>query len=71
MIIRDFIKENNLYLSDKGEECFISAIKDVFPSLRMSSSNTVMLYFFIDLKDEDYYKIIQLASKYAKLYIFS
>ncbi len=71
MIIREFFKENNVIISDKGEECLIAAVRDVFPALRTLPIENVMAFFYIDLPEKDCIKILHRTVKYAKLYIFS
>lgn len=71
MIIRDIVKQNNLTLSDKGEECLLSAIKDVFPTLQTAPPEVVIRYLYVDLKTEDCLKVLHIAGRYAKLYVFS
>lgn len=71
MKIRDFLKENNVILSEKGEECLMLALKQGFPNLKVNKRTLEVFVGLYEFSEEDCIKIIHVASKYAKLYILS
>jgi hypothetical protein len=72
LIISNFIKENSLIFSDKGRKCLILALKKNFPHLdEVDDSMIEVIIETFDFNNEDSLKILNTASKYAKLYIFS
>lgn len=73
MILREYLNENEVYLSKKGILAMSKAIKDVFASIDDGVPDEALVRYVLgwELKEEDYLKIMQLTSKYAKLWIFS
>ncbi len=74
MILIEAFREEGLILSDKGIGAMAKALKEIFPALDTidwDDNRLVGHFLLLDLKDDDCLKLLQLASKYAKLWLFS
>jgi len=71
MIISKVLKENNIRLSDKGRQALMMAVGEVFPNLKIDSINGSLICCEWDLKEEDCIKILNIAGKFSKLWMFS
>ncbi|HEY5267776.1 MAG TPA: hypothetical protein VII94_01425 [Candidatus Saccharimonadales bacterium] len=74
MILIEAFREEGLALSEKGVGAMAKALREIFPSLATKDweDNKIVGHFLVlDLRDNDCLQLLQLASKYAKLWIFS
>ena len=74
MILIEYFRDNEIMLSEKGRASFAKAIRDVFPNLYtdlIEDNKLISWIMIIQLKEEDALKILQLAAKYSKLWLFS
>jgi hypothetical protein len=73
MILIEYLRENQVQLSKKGSAAMAKAIRDIFGISNDGTDDEDLVGIFLtnELKEEDCLKIIELTSKYAKLWLFS
>jgi hypothetical protein len=77
MILLEYLRENELTLSQKGISAMTMAFKEVYPHTSMwiqhdeDGEYFVRKFLALDLPEEDCLKILQLTARYAGLWAFA
>ena len=73
MILIEYLRDNDVQLSSKGMGAMAKAIRDVFDPVDdgIDDESLVGRVLTYDLEEAECLKIIELTTKYAKLWIFS
>jgi hypothetical protein len=75
MILLEYLRENELNLSDKGISAMGKAIRNIYPNMDMwyphDDDEMVRRIITLELPESDCLQILQLTAKYAGLWAFA
>lgn len=77
MILLEYLRENEVYLSKKGISAMAKAVSDLYPNLNGvfvehdDAEYWVSKIMVLELPEADCLKILQLTAKYAGLWAFA
>lgn len=73
MILIEFLRENEIKLTEKGIAIIAKVLRDMYPTLDTELPDSKIVYRALvwDMPEEQCLKILQYSAKYASLWAFA